>query len=110
MSDAILRDDKVPWWIKVFRELGLPVAIICVMGYGGWKATAWFGTNIAMPMYQKQSQFIDDVQASVKEMSIAIQSGERSRDEMAGHLSAMAETAKEQTAVLEEIKTELKKQ
>ena len=110
MSDAILRDDKVPWWIKVFRELGLPVAIICVMGYGGWHAVTWFGNSIALPMFQRQMIFIDEVQKATQDIASAVQQGEKSRAEMAGHLQAMSETAKEQTSVLEEIKAELKKQ
>lgn len=103
-------ESRASFWLRIFERLGLPVAILCFLGYGGWVGARWLGTEIIVPMFNRQMEFIDKVETSVDEVAKAAAAANADRNEMVHQLQMLSTTSAEQTAVLEDIKAELKKQ
>jgi len=59
-----MSDEKPPqsiqhWAIDAIKSLGLPTVFLCVVVYMIWAAGKWAGSEVVMPLFQRQTTFID---------------------------------------------------
>lgn len=58
------------WGVDAVKTLGLPTIFLGVLIWMIWSAGTWAGTNILLPLYQKQSQFIDAASTMTTKMAL----------------------------------------
>jgi len=59
-----MSDEKPPqsiqhWITDAIKSLGLPTVFLCVVVYMIWAGGKWAGSEVIMPLFQRQTTFID---------------------------------------------------
>lgn len=61
---------KAPWYFDAIKTLGVPTVFLFCVLYMLWVSGQWAGTTILLPLYQKQSQFIDSATKMTEKMTV----------------------------------------
>ena len=83
---------KAPWYIDAVKTLGVPTVFLFCVLYMLWVSGQWAGTTILLPLYTKQSQFIDSATKMTEKMMVTT-------DEINRTLKAHGENAVENLRV-----------
>ena len=83
---------KAPWYIDAVKTLGVPTVFLFCVLYMLWVSGQWAGTTILLPLYQKQSQFIESATKMTEKMMVTT-------DEINRTLKAHGENAVENLRV-----------
>jgi len=83
--------EKEPWWMNVIKQLGLPTLLLLVMVYGVYQGAIWFGTNILVPLTERQIVFINQVDESVKKITEIIEEHQQNNGLIARELNSLNE-------------------
>jgi hypothetical protein len=81
--------EKEPWWMNVIKQLGLPTLLLLVLVYGAWEGAAWFGTNILIPLTERQIIFINQVDESVKKITEIVEKHQQNNGMIAQELDSI---------------------
>jgi hypothetical protein len=60
-------------WISIAEKIGLPGLIIIFLILGLWKAFAWAGSNILLPVTEKHINFLEKLEKNFDQIDSAIQ-------------------------------------
>ncbi len=55
--------------VTLFKDLGVPVALLVGMGWGLYHGMVWLGNQIIVPLHKRHLQFLDKVEAAVDTLS-----------------------------------------
>lgn len=72
MAEAT-KTPPAPWWMDAIKTLGLPTAFLMVLLYMIWSAGTWTGTNVVMPLFQKQTEFIQSAAEMTTKVSANVE-------------------------------------
>lgn len=61
---------RAPWYLDAVKTLGVPTVFLFCVLYMLWVSGQWAGTTILLPLYQKQSQFIDSATSMTEKMAV----------------------------------------
>lgn len=86
-KEIFVRDE--PWWMVTIKQLGLPTLLLLVLVYGAWEAASWFGSNILIPLTERQIIFINQVDESVKKITEIVERHQENAGLMARELDAI---------------------
>jgi len=81
--------EKEPWWMNVIKQLGLPTMLLLVLVYGAWEGATWFGTNILVPLTERQIIFINQVDESVKKITDIVEKHQQNNGMIAKELDSI---------------------
>jgi hypothetical protein len=71
--------------VTLFRDLGVPVALLIGMGYGFYHGMVWLGNQVIVPLHKRHLQFLDKVEAAVESLT-------SSQQRLGNELERMSET------------------
>lgn len=80
--------------VSIFRDLGVPVALLIGMGWGLYHGMIWLGNTIIIPLHKRHLQFLDKVEAAVDSLSA-------SQHKLGHELERMSETMRCQYPLVE---------
>lgn len=87
---------RAPWYFDAIKTLGVPTVFLFCVLYMLWVSGQWAGTTILLPLYQKQSEFIDSATTMTNKMAVAT-------DEINRTLKAHGEHAIESLRICNEL-------
>jgi hypothetical protein len=104
-------DEKSPvsWQVDVIQKLGFPTVFSCAILWMLWRGCSWLGTEVLLPLYNKQVVFIESATAMTGSMQVTT-------TEMNATLSTYGKTLEDQVHTYEaivdatEVNTELIRQ
>lgn len=85
--EILVRDE--PWWMVTIKQLGLPTLLLLVLVYGAWEGATWFGTNILIPLTERQIIFINQVDESVKKITEIVEKHQENNGMIARELDSI---------------------
>lgn len=104
--------DKSPvsWQVEAIKTLGFPVVFSSVILWMLWTAGAWTGTQILLPLFNKQSAFIDSatkmtgsMQTTTTEINTTLQAhGKNAEEQAKTYYEAIAESTKTNTDLIKQ--------
>jgi hypothetical protein len=69
-SDPIDRASKIAMFVK---ELGVPVAMLLILSFGGYQALSWVGENLLGPMVKDQRENNKELTSSLKSLTTSME-------------------------------------
>jgi hypothetical protein len=57
-----------PEWITLVEKLGVPFSMMFAMAIVGYKAIAWFGQQVVVPLKDRHIDFIDELKILVSKI------------------------------------------
>lgn len=103
-----LEESSEPWQIKLAKTLGLPTVFLLILLYFIYTAGVWIAHSIAMPLFEKQTIFIDKATDMMSDMSETLQENQATNLRTQTDVDALRSALEEQTEVLKSIDTTLK--
>ena len=105
---------KPHWIVGAVKTVGVPTVFLGILLYMIYSSGSWAGTEVVIPIFKKQTEFIDRTAAVVEEIRDAVvddavdvnavlKQGSENRN-------LITETSKEQTVLLEKIAENTDKQ
>lgn len=86
-KEILVRDE--PWWMVTIKQLGLPTMLLLILVYGAWESASWFGSNILIPLTERQIIFINQVDESVKKITEIVEKHQENNGLIARELDAI---------------------
>jgi hypothetical protein len=65
--------DKVSNAAKIIKELGVPVAMLMILSFGGYQAIAWVGENLLGPLVKDQRENNRELNGSLKSLTTSME-------------------------------------
>jgi|688.fasta_scaffold252564_4 hypothetical protein len=81
--------EKEPWWITATKQLGLPTVLLVLLGIGIYNASVWLGSNVLRPLTERQIEFINQVDVSVKKITTIVEEHQKNNGLIARELEAI---------------------
>jgi hypothetical protein len=109
MKEAeVLELKEEPWQIKLAKQLGLPTMFLLILLYFIYQAGTWIAHSIAMPLFEKQTKFIDEATSMMSDMSDTLNQNQATNLRTQTDVDALRSALEEQTDVLKSIDQTLK--
>lgn len=106
--EVTLEETSEPWQLKLAQRLGLPTVFLLILLYFIYIAGNWIAHNIAMPLFQKQTEFIDKATDMMSDMSETLKDNQATALRTQTDVDVLADALKAQTEVLKSIDNSLK--
>jgi hypothetical protein len=106
--EVTLEETNEPWQIKLAKQLGLPTVFLLILLYFIYQAGTWIAHSIAMPLFEKQTKFIDKATDMMSDMSDTLRDNQTTSLRTQSDVDALSEVLKQQTEVLKSIDNTLK--
>ena len=106
--EVTLEETNEPWQIKLAKQLGLPTVFLLILLYFIYQAGTWIAQSIAMPLFEKQTKFIDKATDMMSDMSDTLRDNQTTSLRTQSDVDALSEVLKQQTEVLKSIDNTLK--
>lgn len=56
-------------FVSIVKDLGIPVALLCGIGWGLWHGISWFGTRVIIPIQERHFIFLTKLEAAINQIS-----------------------------------------
>lgn len=56
-------------FVQIAQSLGIPVAILAVLGLAIWRILVWIGSNVIKPAMERHMRFLDKVETTMESVT-----------------------------------------
>ncbi len=107
-AESTMEGSTEPWQIKAAQRFGLPTVFLCVLLWFIYCAGTWMAQQIAMPLFQKQTLFIDKATDMMSDMSDTLRENQTTNLSTQSDVDLLKSALQQQTEVLRSIDNTLK--
>lgn len=108
VPQTMLSESQEPWQVKLAKTLGLPTVFLLILLYFIYQAGTWMAHSIAVPLFEKQTKFIDEATDMMSDMSDTLKENQATNLRTQTDVDALRSALQQQTEVLKSIDQTLK--